>query len=220
MVFAMMTSALGRERPGEVLGLLDEASASDAPSTATTQNPATTTTTTKRRPPIAADPAMEVGENCLLVLKGLSVVTSAAGGLVVAVNSYRMVEVYEALRIYAIHCYTVVLGVLIIAAEVDKPDCLLDKVKFLKIWPAKGLLIVFAGLLTLTDGDDDAMAQDAVAVLVIFIGATYVLLGLLCVRAWRFDDDDRDDDDLTLDSATLGQNAPSWLDPSKDHALV
>lgn len=160
---------------------------------------------------------VEFGENCLFMLRALSVVTMISGGAVIAVNLFLMIETKQPVRMYAVRSYNVLFGLLMVAAEIDRPEILLDYVRFLKCWPSKGLFIGFVGVLTLdTEAGEESLLQTATAVLAVSVGILYFVLGLMCLRVREPSAVD-EDDKLVDEFVALEENAPSWLDPTQDH---
>lgn len=191
-------------RKDERVGLLED----DAPSSSCCS---------ERNPASAA--VVQVGENYLFILRTLSVLTMLSGAAVIAVNLFLMIELKEPVRMYAVRSYNVVFGLLVVAAEVDRPEALLDYFRFLKCWPSKGLFIGFVGILTLdTEEGNDSMLQTATALLAMAVGSFYFVLGLLCLRARdeAASFDEEGGNKLVDEFVSLEENAPSWLDPSKD----
>jgi len=127
----------------------------------------------------------EVTDSCLCFLKTFSVTTMAAGALVIAVNLYEIIDFRESYQMYAVRGYAVLLGLMIILAELEYPRLFLDYFKFLELWSLKGLFVVFVGVLTLDTEDNDSILQTGTAVFVCVLGVLYFLLGLFCVKTYR-----------------------------------
>lgn len=189
MVLAFV-SAVGRPGRPETMGLLEGVD----------------------EPTKAAISAVDVGWRCRILLRFISALTWLAGTAVMAVNLYVIIECAQPLRTYAIRGYAVLLGGLVVLGEAGRPAVVLDAVKFLECWPAKGLFLGFLGVLTL-DADGSSLLQSIAALFVSATGAAYALLGLTCLRPRTADADN--DTESIFDSLDLA-NAPDWLDPSKD----
>lgn len=230
MVFALM-SALGRPdnslTGGETAGLLNTNEPSLTRDLSSGYNKHRLDAGPQNAAAFANDTSVEMSDQCRCVVRIVSVLTCAAGVLVSGVNVYLMIQFEAVLRMYVVRCYNVLFGLLIVLAEIDRPDFILDYVRFLKYWPSKGAFVCFVGVLTLDiEEREDSHLQSIAALFAIAIGVLYFILGLFCLRicrcfSSRHPDDESDDRADTFDASdpVLDRNSPSWLDPAKDTSI-
>lgn len=227
MVFALM-SALGRPdnalTGGETAGLLNANDSSVTRDLSSGYNKHQLDAVPLSAAASSNDTNFEISDQCRYLVRIVSVLTCAAGGFVSGVNVYLMIQFETLLRMYVVRCYNVLFGLLIVLAEIDRPDFILDYVRFLKYWPSKGAFVCFVGVLTLDiEEREDSHLQSIAALFAIAIGVLYFVMGLLCLRicrccSSRHPDDESDDRADTFDASdsVIDRNAPSWLDPAKD----
>jgi len=153
----------------------------------------------------------------------------AAGLLVAAVNVDAAVRAdAHGVRTYALRAYAALFGLLVAIGELERPRCLLTYVQFLHSWPAKGLFVVFVGLLTLENEDSassktSTVAQTATAYVTMLLGAGYVIVGVLCLPlrtsygaeayAYASIPDDEEDDDPKNDVGSAAAVPPAAPPP-------
>ena len=146
------------------------------------QNAATTTTTSSTAIRNRADPFL-VACRCFSFLTSLAAILCIAVNVLSAVRSFKHAsDIFDGI----FRCYAVLIAAFVVLAETEW-SFIIKFSKVLEYWAARGMLQIFAAVMTrafpgyIGDRRDLFLLQSIASYLLLACGVVYVVSGILCI---------------------------------------
>ncbi|KAG4398579.1 hypothetical protein AAZX31_08G066100 [Glycine max] len=146
------------------------------------QNAATTTTTSSTTIRNRADPFL-VACRCFSFLTSLAAILCIAVNVLSAVRSFKHAsDIFDGI----FRCYAVLIAAFVVLAETEW-SFIIKFSKVLEYWAARGMLQIFAAVMTrafpgyIGDRRDLFLLQSIASYLLLACGVVYVVSGILCI---------------------------------------